>query len=762
MRYFVLYKKERYSVDVNKGDSVREIKDLLRKKFDLDAVENYEESRDVTLLLSYAGSNLENEWVLSDIALQTGSTLRCVVQQKIKPYLRVYCTYSSETITFTEPFDVFETKVSDLRTMITDKTGLHVSVFRLVTMNGCEMYDCHLLKDYKIDIGGMVRMETWNGWGDFLKAASKGQITPTMKNVVSFNEDPLLAKYQLLVALFIAAHFNFTQLTAQLLKSGARCDEAVGEHPVREWCKANAHPDHYKSPVHQAAQRGSLACLRQFIHHNFACILAKDAEGLTPCNLACRYKQRECFKLLITEQFRKRNINGLTLNIYLKVRKWSERARDRASIRQKHSQNHVLLAMENRNCKKAVIGQVVQVDGFGKNMQESGAIIDASMKLPKAIMTRHRALTGASSIDINFSANSKINGKSVRATKWQTNVFNHHENSEIRRSEKKQQSVKNHKSSSSQAIETLSRKQKVFVNANDLRPAVTKSRCQVKRHDSENEKETGSSSKDTIFQKERKVYRWKDSIGSENELMTKLKNKQNEISLRNNAEQNEKMPEITTSQNLTAVKENKSVSTEDSSDIKTTCNVFVTEMFGNEDRKNETESSTGNLPSLEKEFSSFPTPPLSCKTCGECFSNLLFPSKMRQKTRGRVSQKSRSASCDSENNINYRLGNQLKKGHTITGSSHVFRSRSACDEVSLQSMEIYRGVTGMTIPESARASMDLAMTFNKKSWLNQIRMAIDFNSNSFKRQLSDERNITRNRSLSEGAKMDHRSSFHSV
>ena len=782
MRYFILHENERYYLDVGKGETVREVKDLLRKKFNLDTVKNHEGTSDVSLQLTYAGSNLEDEWIFSDIAIQTGSTLRCTLQQKVKPYLHVYCVYSTETITFTKPFDVYETKVADLRTMISDTTGIHVSVFRLMTLNGIEMYDCHSLKDYNIDIGDTVRMETWNGWGEFLKAAIKGQLTPTMKHVVNMNDDPLVAKYQLRVALFIAAHFNFPQLAAQLLKSGARCDEPVGQHPVREWCTNDTHPENAKTPVHEAAQCGSLTCLRQFLHHNYACILVKDAHGLSPCNLARRYKQTECFKLLITEQFRSRSINGLTLNVYLRVRKWSERARDRAALFQKHSPNPVLLAMENRSCKKAVVGQIVQVDGFGRNMQESTTKIEASIKMSKPVVGRHRALTGASSV--NLSSNNKITAKTGRAAKAQTNDFILHENTKSRKSGIKQQKANDYKLSSPQAIETMSPKQKVAIigiNANEIPPAVWESRCQVEKLKLENERNIGSPGQHHEAKKQRTFYRWRDDISHEtrdSEVLTSSKENENKDSLRKQHECRQTMPEITTNRCSTAAKENKSFSSEyqkdhevmsEISDTKKPHDFFVTEVFGSETRDDGTQGLTGKSPSLVNEFDSLATattkmPPITCKTCKDCFSDFYSSGEISLKAKKLSRQISRTASSDSggDSDLPKSSPHTDKKRHTIAGSTFPCRSRSLSDDVSLQSMELYRGVTGRTIPESARASMDVAMTFSKKRWLQQIQMAIDLNSNTFKRQLSDVRNIKRNRSLTAETIRDHFNGCHSV
>ena len=129
MRVFVLFGGNRYLLDVELGQTVSDIKGILRKKLDLDTVQSEDGENDMLMAIKYAGSSLEDDWVFTDISIPPGATLRCELQENVKTYLSVACSYSNETLRFTEWFDVWETKVGELKTMITEKTGLHVSVF---------------------------------------------------------------------------------------------------------------------------------------------------------------------------------------------------------------------------------------------------------------------------------------------------------------------------------------------------------------------------------------------------------------------------------------------------------------------------------------------------------------------------------------------------------------------------------------------------------------------------------------------------------
>ncbi len=372
MKVTLLYDKRKLVMDVGENDSVGKMKVFLRDKFNLN-IQSSQEREDLILHVTFAGSYLQDDWILSDIGIPPGSTLQCILQSKDKIFLRVYSSFNDKMYEFTEPINLEKTTVETMKSMIQDKSGIPVSMFRLRRKGSDnDMFDARLLSEYDIKTGDTIYIDIWDGMSDFLNSVFAGDVTATMDAVVDFHDDPFLHRYQLRVALFIAAFQGNIQLAAQLLKSGSRCDDPVGEHPARDWCKSSvAHPLSLRTPAHAAAQRGRGSCLRLFIHHNRSCILAKDGHGSTPTALARRFGQQECFKLLVTEQFRKLQYAGLNLSIYGKVRKWCDRAKDRVAFYRIDPDRQILLASLDKSARSATVGSLIQLNGFGESIQSS-------------------------------------------------------------------------------------------------------------------------------------------------------------------------------------------------------------------------------------------------------------------------------------------------------------------------------------------------------------------------------------------------------
>lgn len=725
MRVFVLFDGTRYLLDVEVGQTVSDIKSILRKKLDLDTVQSEDGENDMLMAINYAGSNMEDDWIFTDISIPPGATLRCELQENVKTFLNVICSHSNETLRFTEWFDVWETTTGILKTMITEKTGLHVSVFRLVSAEGKEMYDCHPLKKYFIDYGDTVRLETWNGWSAFLQSATLGQLTPTMKHMVSIHDDPLVFKYQLRVALFIAAHFNYTQLAAQLIKSGARSDEPVGEHPVREWCNKEAvHPDHFKTPAHEAAQHGSLNCLQKFIHHNYACILAKDANGLTPCNIARRYKKTECFKLLIAEQFRSRSTSGLTLGIYWRVRKWCERARDRAIVFHKHSPNPLLLAMENRTYRNAVVGQKVQIDGFGENMQAGTSKLQLSLAL-KSVKNKPPTGAALTSVQEDKYGNSTRSGEIQVSNKT---------------SEKDDKADSGN--SSSESNEEANNDRSTFGNC--LLPTVSKqryhgeiSKLETTMRDKLLIKNANREQRST-FTNQYRAYRWKElpDKGEEEILCFCQSHKEKQTSGESRKELRDSMPLISTNTSLVGVnKSEKIIDIQISDDFQSSNkhDFFVTQevAVSSEKRRNKPENTKREetLNNAENRTTD-KIPPIKYRGDDLSANHL--------KTDDYVKTKSKSAkSSKSDGALVYKQRRRTRSLYTTKRlhSANQRRRAASSEDLSLQSTRLYSSVTGQDMHEAAKESMGVAMTFRKKRWLQQVNMAIELTNNTFNREL---------------------------
>ena len=377
MKVSLQYGHKRSVVEIGDSDTVGNLKGLLRDQYSLN-LKSSGDSEDVILKIVYAGSQLQDDWIISDIGIFPGSVLQCFLESRDKIYLRAYASFSKRTYDFTTPLSVDETTIEDLKGMVQDISGIPVSMMRLSKApSGLEMYDGKTLNDYDVMIGDTINIDIWDGMGDFLLSVFAGDVTSTMNSLVDAVDDPTLHQYQLRVALFIASFHGYLQLVSQLLKSGARCDDPVGVHPARSWCKSSLpHPLSLQTPTHAAAQNGKVTCLRLFIHHNPACILPRDGHGSTPTGVARKYGQKECFKLLVAEQFRAQKYCGLNLSMYAKVRKWCDRARDRVAYYKLDPNFPVLLATSDKTGRSAVVGSLIQMNGFGNNIQSSASKLD--------------------------------------------------------------------------------------------------------------------------------------------------------------------------------------------------------------------------------------------------------------------------------------------------------------------------------------------------------------------------------------------------
>jgi ankyrin repeat protein len=105
--------------------------------------------------------------------------------------------------------------------------------------------------------------------------------------------------------MYIAANSDHSDLALTMMKlGGIRADEPVGYHPTRQWCKsAVQHVDALKTPVHEAARAGQLGVLRTFIHLDIGNVLTVDGNGMTPLNVALRWRQKQCASFLLTKQW---------------------------------------------------------------------------------------------------------------------------------------------------------------------------------------------------------------------------------------------------------------------------------------------------------------------------------------------------------------------------------------------------------------------------------------------------------------------------
>ena len=252
--------------------------------------------------------------------------------QERDPVLHILVAYCEETIHINESFRVRTMRVSQLKSMVSRRSGLPVSAFRLVSPRGVEMYDSHLLDDYEVGVGDTIRADTWDGLNDFLALCQMGFSKNAIEELEREN-DQAIVRYLLRVAQYMAAHFGHVELATVTLKLGARPGEGVGEHPLRAWVpQSSRHPDTERAPIHEAAEFGQAAVLRAFLHYDTFCVLSDGWQGVRPLILALRSRQRSVASILIAKQWQRVSLESTTVSLRFmaRLKKWANGARERA------------------------------------------------------------------------------------------------------------------------------------------------------------------------------------------------------------------------------------------------------------------------------------------------------------------------------------------------------------------------------------------------------------------------------------------------
>ncbi len=376
MRIFVVYEGDRVTVDVDENDQVLVVKDIVREAFSLGADQSpsgLEGPEKKILVLHHQGADLDDHWPVMDVGISSGATIKAVMRDQIKPVLYIHSVYNNDVIPILEKMNMRTFTVAELRSIVTRKSGIPVGAFRLMSPGQVEMFDCHTLDSYEVEVGNKIRLETWDGWNEFLNLVVKG-LTSQVFASLNTNDD-IMARYQMKLALYMAAHFGHVDLAVSLLRQGIRADEPVGDHPSRLWCRTedDAHIDSLKAPVHEASEMGQLGVLRSFVHHNVCNVLAKDGNQLTPLNIALRKKQKPCASFLLTKQWSKINYTSKTaipLNIFVKMKRWGDRAKDKVLVIYGQWKSSV------KNNKRyipngALVGHGVLLDGYSTSKMAS-------------------------------------------------------------------------------------------------------------------------------------------------------------------------------------------------------------------------------------------------------------------------------------------------------------------------------------------------------------------------------------------------------
>ena len=93
MRIFVVYGKERITVDVNDTQTVHDVKETVRDLLNMGPDEGptgVEVQEKKILTLTYAGSELDCTWVFADIGITPLSTIKAALREEVNPSLYIY------------------------------------------------------------------------------------------------------------------------------------------------------------------------------------------------------------------------------------------------------------------------------------------------------------------------------------------------------------------------------------------------------------------------------------------------------------------------------------------------------------------------------------------------------------------------------------------------------------------------------------------------------------------------------------------------
>ncbi|ESO91620.1 hypothetical protein LOTGIDRAFT_122017 [Lottia gigantea] len=362
MLLFGIFENERVTLEVSPGMRVKDFKKVIQEKLNIsDDLCKFDKT---VISLTYARAELQDMWVLSDLGIVPGTTIRIQLKEEDNPVLYIKCSHNNETLTIFDDLNIGSMSVKDLKSMVSKRTGLPVGVFRLCTDTGRELFDCHTLDIYSIEAGRTLRLENWDGLNEFFNLASRGF---TKQVIEQINTDDLHGRYLLRVALHIASHFGNVDLARSLLKMGGRADEPVGDPPQRQWCKGLSHIDSLKAPIHVATEMGQLGVLRLFVNTDITHLMAADGNGLLPMNIALRQKVHNCAQYLLSKQWTKVNFTKtvyISIKLYSALKKWCELGREKAYMKYGVTKS----SLKKRNFDFGpLVSHGVLVDGFSKS-----------------------------------------------------------------------------------------------------------------------------------------------------------------------------------------------------------------------------------------------------------------------------------------------------------------------------------------------------------------------------------------------------------
>ncbi|CAL8309723.1 unnamed protein product [Lota lota] len=383
MKIFISFEDFREPFHVSLDQTVGAVKQMVTKYFHLQLVNDKEVQQ--VLELNYAGASLQDSWALGDVGVSSGAVLRCLIKNKPPPAIQVFNVVTQETFPVIEPTLLLSTSVARLKTIISLHVGLPVSTFRLSTALGVELYDCNLLSDYDIELGSTLQLDTWDGWVEFIQGCVRGHRLAIQCHL---SKEKAVMRFQLRVALYIAAFLGHLELADWLLQRKARPERPVGVHPYRMWCHKTSHPDSSKCPIHIALERGQLLILKLFVSNNPVTLACRDRCGRCPLQIALQHRHKMCVCYLVSKLYSVMSLPKMCvpMRVYLRIKAWVKVGQTRAASKRAHA---------TRASIKSRVGDTVLVDGFTESKMSSKPVRDETKAPTKIGAKVLRPLTGS-------------------------------------------------------------------------------------------------------------------------------------------------------------------------------------------------------------------------------------------------------------------------------------------------------------------------------------------------------------------------------
>lgn len=191
---------------------------------------------------------------------------------------------------------------------------------------------------------------------------------------------PHFTRFQLRVALYIAASLGHLDLAGWLLEKRVHAEEPVGVHPYRQWCHQTAHRDAIKCPIHAAVESSQLQILKLFIAKNLLALACRDPVGRDPLKIAIQHGHRDCVRYLANKICSVISLPNMSLpmRVYLQMKYWVRVGQKRAASK---------LLLSTSAAVKDRVGGMLLVDGFNQP-QMSSKSRKAETKLKRGIRAK--------------------------------------------------------------------------------------------------------------------------------------------------------------------------------------------------------------------------------------------------------------------------------------------------------------------------------------------------------------------------------------